>query len=1204
MSEALPEGFVLEQESLPEGFVLEEDTLETTDLSAPSIASLFTSAVPSSTQVSLEEQEKPQDFFGKIFEDVETQRGTAFRRHKGPEQAKDIFSAQNRAIEERVSQPLFEPPDFVKQGLNNSLTGLSQQLVTGKAPFDLNEIGDINALEEVAATVVGLLMPADILATFAGGGISGLVARKIAIQATKKLVAGGLGKTAAKKLAERGLQIASSKGFIQASQAGGAFAGLTGGAEALSGGSAGEVLGAAGKGFATGAGVVTAAGPLGAILGKVAPKLIPKPVSQTLAEIASFGIVSPAMEGRIPEGKDFTHAAGVILGLRGVHGGSAQFQKARRNIAKRLEKATREGTEFKEAVETVEADLANTPAEFITAKKTPSTPEVAAEKFTIPARENQVAANPAADTFTARAKKSIRRNVLRAADFINELGPVGQRISSDINEIDFQVRVKTNNSTLDVLKAYKDKKGRMLPKEQIEQISQFADGYLTKLEVTQDIAERGNAVKKIMDGQRAEFESLGGQTGGLASGHSFSQVPNREGKKILKDAASGRQPKAKTINAAQKMVDRGMAPDIPTAIGIMAEYHGLQLRNVNPYFEGRRTPLPAELREWDPRSVLPSVIERNYMTIEGVRKWGWDAKGQSFPEMSGMLRSLKGQGFENDAVQIGDFVRASFGFGTKGDPVIQEISRKARAAQFVGKIAFSPLTITRNILDRFAKSYTTSPISINVKAVREFSPLINRWTEEGRRVTEQITRAGGVFGTGSIAEGVEPGSVIGRPFSLSEKGNQIHEGLVAKMRLDADIKAFLELQPESRMGGLLKAINELDVSVPKGPEFSNVSKLEQRLKSQGVSTDPAELVDILTKATSGGVMLPEQYQRVIFSAVRDQAFPVTLSTKRLWWDNSPVMRALSQFKVWPVEQTAFIYNDALKESLKGNPLPLVRFITATTLAGEAYNIARDSILGKEESLLTNILNREDVDAKDIGIMLAKDLIDGGGVGMFADMTWGITDWVMGPSIATLDDAKETIVTGGRELARLDKPGVQAAGQAIKSFGARQIPATRQFAGALAKADKAFGNEFNDTISYNKWKGRTFKFSLGQKELGDRAFETVSRTVQGPPQFPIGKDSFMLKTVAAQITLGDTKDAVDYLSGLLEGLQGKERTEMKTSIKASMRTRSPLGGIDKKDRGKFFNEFSDEDVDEVVDLNNAWLARYREALIAADERTQK
>ena len=60
---------------------------------------------------------------------------------------------------------------WMKSAYNNSLTGLTEQLVTGKQRYSLEDY-DPNILEDIGSMALSFLMPLDMLAMSVGGGIA------------------------------------------------------------------------------------------------------------------------------------------------------------------------------------------------------------------------------------------------------------------------------------------------------------------------------------------------------------------------------------------------------------------------------------------------------------------------------------------------------------------------------------------------------------------------------------------------------------------------------------------------------------------------------------------------------------------------------------------------------------------------------------------------------------------------------------------------------------------------------------------------------------------------------------------------------------------------------------------------------------------------------------------------------------------------
>ena len=260
--------------------------------------------------------------------------------HKVPKEDKDLYG--------------FIPgdwlPDWVKAGYNQSITGLAEQVATGEARFDLSNYKP-DILEDVGASIISFLQPADVLTMIGTGGIGGLAVKSATKTAVKKAVQQGVGKGVAVsddlaraivgknaeeakrrlllnkvplKTAEEVIKKATPRVVNQAFQAatvGGTQLGFYSGLQS----SLGQIadpdqefdllmnIKNASKGAVLGA----TTGALGPVVQSATRNL--NPITQVAATKAAqttdFAVVAPLLEGRLPTPEDFAHAAGVIGAL-------------------------------------------------------------------------------------------------------------------------------------------------------------------------------------------------------------------------------------------------------------------------------------------------------------------------------------------------------------------------------------------------------------------------------------------------------------------------------------------------------------------------------------------------------------------------------------------------------------------------------------------------------------------------------------------------------------------------------------------------------------------------------------------------------------------------------------------------------------------------------------------------------------------------
>ena len=260
-------------------------------------------------------------------------------------------------------------PTWVKDGYNNSIEGLAQQVITGNKVFEVGqyEKENFSTLEDVGSTVVSFLTLTDLGTMFAGGGLGGLAVRGTAQTAAREAIKAGLKTGVKKKLAgelseeivgkvvkqnaPRAVQLLARNGGVSREAAeqviGTASERVT---KALMKEQA--VVGASGLGFYSGLssalgqkattddisitqtladtargsalGLITA-GSGSALnshlinkLGRPAETAVEKLAHGTAVkalEVAEFGLLSSPLHGEMPKPEDFIHAAGTIGAL-------------------------------------------------------------------------------------------------------------------------------------------------------------------------------------------------------------------------------------------------------------------------------------------------------------------------------------------------------------------------------------------------------------------------------------------------------------------------------------------------------------------------------------------------------------------------------------------------------------------------------------------------------------------------------------------------------------------------------------------------------------------------------------------------------------------------------------------------------------------------------------------------------------------------
>tara|TARA_R100000030_G_scaffold72645_1_gene55986 strand:- start:33 stop:4001 length:3969 start_codon:yes stop_codon:yes gene_type:complete len=247
-------------------------------------------------------------------------------------------------------------PNWVKDGYNRSITGLSEQIVSGEQRFDLSKY-EPNMLEDIGATVISFIQPLDFATMAAGGGVGGFAAKQALKSGAKEALKKGLSKTAtgtivskklddlavkeilgntpnkaiqlminggvaprvAKKAVEQAAPRVVHRALIEGATGAtglGFYQGIaTAEMSKIETGDVDEVLALKETIKGTALGAVTAG--TGPIVRSALKGL--KPSTQTLAvkavETAEFGTLAPVLSGEDINLEGYVHAAGVIGGL-------------------------------------------------------------------------------------------------------------------------------------------------------------------------------------------------------------------------------------------------------------------------------------------------------------------------------------------------------------------------------------------------------------------------------------------------------------------------------------------------------------------------------------------------------------------------------------------------------------------------------------------------------------------------------------------------------------------------------------------------------------------------------------------------------------------------------------------------------------------------------------------------------------------------
>ena len=102
-------------------------------------------------------------------------------------------------------------PDWIKDGYNNSIDGLTQQILKGQPAYQINEDYSPGMLADIGSTLISFVQPLDILSIAAGGGIGKLALTASTKEAAKLMLKSGVKKDIAELAAAKGAQQLAKK---------------------------------------------------------------------------------------------------------------------------------------------------------------------------------------------------------------------------------------------------------------------------------------------------------------------------------------------------------------------------------------------------------------------------------------------------------------------------------------------------------------------------------------------------------------------------------------------------------------------------------------------------------------------------------------------------------------------------------------------------------------------------------------------------------------------------------------------------------------------------------------------------------------------------------------------------------------------------------------------------------------------------------
>ena len=778
----------------------------------------------------------------------------------------------------------------------------------------------------------------------------------------------------------------------------------------------------------------------------------------------------------------------------------------------------------------------------------------------------------------------------RATDAMKKLGPEGKALARETEDIAQESLKRGNTDTADMNKVLeglsardieivaKIGQKRVIPAGQNEGMS-YRDVYPRLAAVAdqaREVADR--SMKGFADLGAERMDPEGNKYAVKGGGGWYPQVPNADGRALLNEAKAEGLASSRVAALADRMVRDGQADTPEGALAKLLDMRAERLRGVNPYLERFRTLLPEEYVDFDARHTLPPMLHRNALLVAAAKRWG-----VSFAGAKARIAKI-GADYGGDAEGLlSDWVRAHFEGAMPGDS--HALWGAIGNYETLARMGFSPLTVLRNLPQRFTNTVLYEP-QVALRALAKYPPILNRWIKSARDIEDRIHRAGASSSTSELVsvESAAPGHKLTQtamgPFQSVEQGNQTTAALMASIGLDRDMRDLM------RTGGpgssRLKAVLE---SLVSATGLRDPSSAKARRVAKVTDTD---LSDVLERIKRGDPLTPAEIEAAMHRFTTDTQFGMNLATERLWWRSHPFYRLMAKFKPWALDQMGFIFDHVGKEAAKGNFGPLVRFVAATILAGELYNIVKDWITGSDEAAF-NAARRGEWNK--VPWRLAKDLVDGGGVGMMADLTFGLLNTLGGPATTTLTNAMEAA-----HSAVLD---VKQTGTALRKFFRSEVAATKPAEAAVNWADSKINPK-------NKWR----EIQQLRRRAADARQEQEHPTAAGKfgtamlgafqgigSKFEQTPSTLKYEYAARQIDVGDVQDAADYLAGALRDVKPQDRKKAVEGIRQSMDRHSPLGVLPKENggRAKWLASLPTAERERALNLYRGWMRDYTDAI---------
>ena len=226
------------------------------------------------------------------------------------------------------------------------------------------------------------------------------------------------------------------------------------------------------------------------------------------------------------------------------------------------------------------------------------------------------------------------------------------------------------------------------------------------------------------------------------------------------------------------------------------------------------------------------------------------------------------------------------------------------------------------------------------------------------------------------------------------------------------------------------------------------------------------------------------------------------------------------------------------------------------------------------------------------------MVDGGVVGILADVLYGLPNLIGGPSAATVTNLADTTIKTVWNPAQ--------AKDAIAQITTKEAPALRQAQALLDKVDSKF-NDKNITQEYYKARRKAFEWAAKKKSptLTDKTKKVIVQSITGWIKNAPQERTLSYEMAVRQILVGDIDDAADHLFFLMKTADNDdELLSIEKGITSALDRAAPLGPVSVNDYRDFKKTLSNEQKKSVFKLERKWDKNSRKAQDLADDKYDK